>query len=453
MLGHIDSEGRRVAVVGSGISGLTAALRLERAGFEVDLIESGDVLGGRMGAAHLGDRPVMLGGKNIGHKYDAFRGFLGALGSYEWQPFGINASMMKEGEVLTLDSTKRNRSINNIRRMGAPRDLAKLLNLVAHIRLEESNKFLGSTYFSKLGSRRDHQPLSAWFGRTLTNTLLRPMTVRMNGAEPDEVYLGNFNTNLALLLDTYDQLTHSIQPALDAMANRVNARLHTKAEGLVISGGRVTGLKLSEKGGPAEEESYDGVVIATPAYATAEIVASELPGLGKRLKDARYFPSSVVVVEYDRPVFTPEVRALAMHDGGPCSNAGSYGMEDRHIVRYTFSGRNGRTGKDGQSLTTAPEQLEEWVGEAEERLTRYLSASRAKRVNSVSRAWDAAYCAYSPFHSEFLTEVRAAVASVPGLELSGDYLWGVSLEACARSGNEAGAKLSHYLTGTSPVRA
>src|SRR5690349_9593225 len=39
-------ETRRVAVVGAGIAGSTAAWALARSGFEVDLFESGEALGG-----------------------------------------------------------------------------------------------------------------------------------------------------------------------------------------------------------------------------------------------------------------------------------------------------------------------------------------------------------------------------------------------------------------------
>lgn len=445
MLGRSFSDGGRVAVVGSGISGLSAALHLERAGYDVDVIERDDRLGGRFGVGNLGDRPVMMGGKNIGRHYSAFRRFLDTLGSYEWESFGINTSFMTDDEVLTLDSTRRGRSLANIRKMGSARDLARLAAMVARIRLDESNKFLGSEYFTQLSERYDHEPLSAHFGEKLVNTLLRPMTVRMNGAEPDEVYLGTFGTNLSLMLDHYDQLVHGIQPALEAFSRRVNVRLNTTVQGLIVHDGRIAGLSVSRDGGPTEELLYAGVVVAAPAYAAAEIVRDELPGLSKRLSEVRYYPSSVMLVEYDRPVFNSEVRALAIHDGGPCSNAGSYGMNDRHIVRYTFSGRGAR----GAELS--PEQLEEWVGQAERRLTRYLSASRAKPLRSVGKIWPAAYSAYLPYHGEFLADVRSAVGSLPGLDLSGDYLRGVNIEACTRSGNEAGAKLADYLSGYAGV--
>lgn len=443
MLGTTVGDGVRVAVVGSGISGLSAALYLERAGFEVDVIERDDRLGGRFGVAKLGDRPVMMGGKNIGRKYSAFRAFMDTLGTFEWEPFGINTSFMKEDEVLPVDSHKRSRSLASIAKLATPRDLARLAAMATRIQRDESNKFLGSKYFTEISREHDHEPLSAFFSEKTVDSLLRPLTVRMNGAEPDDVYPGTFGTNLALVLDFYDQLKDGVQPALEAFERRVNVRCNTVVQSLVVRGGRTTGLLVSQDGGPVEELEYAGVVVATPAYAAAEILREEMPGLSKRLTDVRYNPSSVMLVEYDRPVFTTEIRALAMHDGGPCSNAGSYGMNDRHIVRYTFSGR----GAQGRELS--PEQLDIWVGEAEQRLTRYLSATRAKPLQRVGKNWPAAYSAYLPYHGEFLADVRHAVDALPGLELSGDYLWGVSIEACTRAGNAAGTRLTEHLTSYS----
>ncbi|MEU1345214.1 FAD-dependent oxidoreductase [Streptomyces sp. NPDC005827] len=447
MLGNPVGDGVRVAVVGSGISGMSAALQLERAGYEVDVIERDDRLGGRFGVATLGDRPVMMGGKNIGRRYTAFRSWLDSLGTYAWESFGINTSVMKEDEVLTLDSTRRGRSLASIRRMATPRDLVRLAAMTARIRADESNKFLGSKYFTELSRTHDHEPLSAHFSEKIVKSLLRPMTVRMNGAEPDDVYLGTFGTNLALLLDHYDQLVDSIQPALDAFSRRVNVRLDTTVEGLLVRGGRLAGLRLAEHGKDAEDAEYAGVVVAVPAYSAADIVRDELPGLSKRLSEVRYNPSSVMLVEYDRPVFSSQVRALAIHDDGPCSNAGSYGMNDRHIVRYTFSGRGAR------NTELSPEQLETWVADAERRLTRYMSVSRARPIRSVGRIWPAAYSAYLPYHGEFLSDVEHAVRNLPGLELSGDYLWGVSIEACTRAGNAAAARLDAELSQHAPVRS
>uniref|UniRef100_UPI003F811583 hypothetical protein n=1 Tax=Streptomyces flavofungini TaxID=68200 RepID=UPI003F811583 len=168
------------------------------------------------------------------------------------------------------------------------------------------------------------------------------------------------------------------------------------------------------------------------------ILRSARPALARRLADVSYFPSTVVLVEYDRDVFTHDVRALAMDDG-PCSNAGAYGMEDRHIVRYTYSGRAGRL------TDLSRENIARLTGEAEERLVTHLGAPRAERVNLLVKHWEAAYSGYLPYHPEFLAEVRRSVTAVAGLELAGDYIQGVSIEACARTGRAAAGRLAGHL--------
>ncbi|MGH3912033.1 MAG: FAD-dependent oxidoreductase, partial [Pseudonocardiaceae bacterium] len=148
----------------------------------------------------------------------------------------------------------------------------------------------------------------------------------------------------------------------------------------------------------------------------------------------RYFPATVAVIEYDHPLFSREVRAVAMDDG-PCSNAGAYAINERNIVRYTFSGRQGRL------LDPSDKEVQELVQATEKRLEKHLNISAPRQVRGVFRHWKTAYCAYSSDYPRLLEIIRESVASVHGLEIAGDYLKGVSLESCCRSGETAAAML------------
>jgi oxygen-dependent protoporphyrinogen oxidase len=429
----------RVAVVGGGISGVAAAYALHARGHDVELVERGEQLGGRCAPGLLGDRPVTFGGKNVGRRYARFRAFTAALGDHPYEPFGINSSRVDRGRIVTIDSSRRYRSLRTLARLGSPRDLVRLVRLAARIRADEENRYLGSAYFAGLAQRSDSAPLSAYFGVALTRSLLRPVAVRMNGAEPDEVHLGTFGTNLGMLMDSFDQLSSGIAPVLRAFAARVPVRLSAEVTGLVVRDGVVTGLRLDGD----EELDCDAVLLAVPAHSAAELVHSSHPGLAERLRGVRYFPGAVVLAEYDRPIFTPEVRALVF-DQGPCSNAGAYGIEERQTVRYTFSGRGARP------LLRERASVEDLLAAGESQLAAHVPFDGARLRRADSRQWAAAYCAYVPFHGEFLAGVRRATLGAPGLELAGDYMRGASMEACFRSGEEAAARLSEKLPTRMP---
>jgi oxygen-dependent protoporphyrinogen oxidase len=430
-----------VAVVGGGFSGLGAAHALARAGYDVEVIERDDALGGRARGAPLCDREVTLGGKNVGKRYTLFREFAEAYGGADWEPFGINTSRSDNGGgERRLDTSARGRGRLQFVRGAPARDLARFGALCARVRARAENGYLGSRWSAALGRRRDHRPLSDYFTPEFARMLLRPVTVRMNGAEPDEMQLGSFPANVGTLLDSFDQLRGGLGSVLERFAGAVPVELGATVERLDVAGGRVRGLRLRRAGGAVEDRAYDAVVLATPAAPAAAILADDLPGLAAALGRVRYHPAAVVVARYERPVFTPEKRA-AIFAEGPLSNAGAYGASDLDVVRYTFSGRGARD----LIATSTPEQL---LDMAEEALAPRASIEGNERVGFVSRHWTAAYCGYLPYHGRFLRELRGGLAEAEGLALAGDYLRGVSIEACFRAGRDAARAVER--SGVSP---
>ncbi|GAB2703368.1 FAD-dependent oxidoreductase [Nocardia thraciensis] len=425
---------KRFAVIGGGMSGLAAAAQLEQAGHQVEVIEREAVLGGRCGVGVLGDRPIMLGGKNIGRRYRVLREFLAANGAHAYEPFGINSSQVIGGKLVTLDNPGVAGLVRHLVRSGSRLDTVKMLYFGARVRVDERNRYLGSEFFTRTAAEADRVSLAAHFTPDFADTILRPITLRLNAAEPDEMFLGTFGVGLGMVMDRYDQLVHGIQPALDRIASRVLVRLRTRVDRIVCRDGRVTGLEISENEGTTTRFEYDGVVLATPAHAARLVVDDDIPALGKLLAEVRYFPSTVAVVQYDRPLFDSAVRSIAF-DSGPCSAAGVYGINDLDVVRYTFSGRAARPRPDDR-------QLAEWIDAAEGRVLEHLGTGPVARLRIASRSWPEAHCAYVPGHGDFLAKVRAQAGAIAGLELAGDYLLGAQLEACYRSGVAAASRLA-----------
>jgi oxygen-dependent protoporphyrinogen oxidase len=441
-----ERSGPRVAVVGGGWSGIAAAWNLYRAGARPVLFDEQPVLGGRCAAAPLGSREVTLGGKNIGRKYGLFREFAAAHGIPEsaFEHFGINSSRVENGRVRTVDSTSKAASLYGLLRDIPPRDLARILRLAHYVRRARANAFCAGPDFERLAARSGDPSLAAYFGKGLRDRLIRPALVRMNGAEPDEAYLGNFGTNLGMLLDGFDQLPGGFTPLLTAFSHAVETRGGTRVTGLRVADGRVTGLFATTGAGTdAEErteESADAVVLALPAPAAADLIVPHHAALAERLRAVRYFPVSVVIAAYDRPVFDERVRALTFPPDSALSNAGAYGVTDRHLVRYTFSGRAARN---------LPDDEEYLIGLAEKELGAHLDLGAVRRTGLVRARWEHGLCAYSRFHSRTLAGIDAAVAALDGLAVTGDYVRGASIEACFRGAYERTDALFAKLTARS----
>lgn len=424
----MSAAARSFAVVGGGMSGVATAHHLAALGHDVEVLERDGSLGGRCRPARLGGREITFGGKNIGRRYRLFRDFTAAMGDNPYEYFGINSARIEDGRIRTFDSTKRVRSVLGLTRRMTARDAVRFARAARLVRSEEQSRYLGSPAFASLGGD-DDPTLAEWFSERCCRAILRPVTVRMNGAEPDEAYVGNFGTNAGMLLDSYDQLTRGMGRVLESFA--AGHRVVTGAEvtGLVSEAGELRGVRVRDAAGEGETRHYDGVVLATPAFAAAELLRDHDAELAAELAAVRYFPAAVAVARYDRPIFSREVRALVFGPEEPLSNAGVYGVDDRDTVRYTFSGRTARAHIEAAE----PEEL---VGLAEDLLGRYVPLGGAERVELAFQRWPRAYCAYLPRHAEFLARVRRGLVRVPGLGLAGDYLRGASIEACFRSARE-----------------
>lgn len=436
-----SASGKVVAIVGGGISGIAVSYLLRRRGIASELLEQSDGLGGRIGSCKLGERLLDFGGKNIGRRYRRFREFTAACGDNPYEYFGINSSQVRDGRIVTFDSRRRWSSLLELARRCPRRDLFRFGRLCLAVRRDEENGYLGSPYFDGLAERWDDPPARSYFGEELCRRLLRPMSVRMNGAEPDEIHLGNLGSNLRMVLDSYDQLVLGMQRVLEQFERTATIHLGTRVESLTLRAGRVAGLRVTGPAGVAEERFYDGVVLATPAAVSARIAAPAARRLAELLCSVRYFPVALILAEYARDIFTPRVRALVFDEDEPLSNAGSYGIHDLNIVRYTFSGRKARPYLRGEV------DLEALLRLGEERLNRHISVDGRERLRFVGRHFELGLCAYTRHYRRFAGGLREELRALPGLYLSGDYLCGASIEACFRAAETCAAAVAADLAG------
>ena len=416
----------RWIVVGGGASGLASAFFLKQLGIDAVIVERDGSIGGRMGTVRLGDRSFDCGGKNIGRQYTLFRQFAASLGTHPLEHFGLHSSQAVNGSIRTFDGGARWRTMAGLARGLSARDLIAFGELLCRVKCHEASGYLGSPHARALADRYDAFPVSRYFSRAFCDRIIRPMTVRMNGAEPDEIYMGTLSSNVRMLLDTYEQFTHGLAPLLGACLDQYDVRLNAAAEALIVEHGRITGVQVRNADGTTAELRGRGVVLATPAHAAAALAAPILPGLAGQLRSVAYYPVTLVLAEYDRPIFSPRVRALVFDSREALSNAGAYGVNDLNVVRYTLSGRAARDIVDA----TDAEAL---LARAEATLSTHVAVDRRWRRRFVARRFSPGLCAYTPYHGSFVDAVTRAAQRLHGLYVTGDYLQGASIEACFRS--------------------
>jgi len=394
------------------------------------VIERDGELGGRAGSGQLGERVMTLGGKNIGRDYTRFRAFTQSLGKYPYEHFGINSSRVIDGRVLTFDSGHRGRALRQLRGIPA-RDLIRVGRLVVGVQRDPSSRYLEAGHCQRLGRRYHGESVQDAFGARLRELLLRSLTVRVSAAEPDEVPMANVLPYLGMIVDSYDQLCGGMHEVIAAAAARSRVRLRTEARGLLLQDGRVRGLMLAPADGESVPERFDGVLLATHAHAAARLLKPSVPRIAALLTEVRYFPVTVLLAEYERPVFGAGVRAVVFGAEEPLSNAGAYGLGDLNVVRYTFSGRTSR------ALAEREPDPELLAALAESRLAPHADVADNRRRALLARRISPGLCAYHPDQAAFLRELDAAAPELPGLTLTGDYLLGCSIEACFAASEEA----------------
>ena len=184
---------------------------------------------------------------------------------------------------------------------------------------------------------------------------------------------------------------------------------------------------------------FDSVVIATPANEAARLIRKLDKDLYIQLTKVRYFPVGIVIEEYKEPVFSENRRALTFSKESALNNAGAYGVSKLNIVHYTFSGMASR------SLLNTNPSIDTLLKIAEKEAMNVLNLDRNELLGHTGVVLKTGLCAYSLDHGNTLSEINRRLNSLPGIFLSGDYIEGVSIEACCLSGIKAAKNVFAYL--------
>ncbi|HEV2131329.1 MAG TPA: FAD-dependent oxidoreductase [Longimicrobiaceae bacterium] len=293
----------RIAVIGAGPAGLTAAFRLQRAGAEVRVFEARSQVGGRMHTDETDGFRIDGAAQLFGSTYTELFGLLRDAGASElarrtdgrdalWRRgrahevvYGSTSSMLATGAVpFTLKI-----------RLGA-KYLPFLTQHAARLQMHALER----------AAPLDRDSIGEWgrreLGADFVDTMVHPLLAAGYGGAPEETGAAVYHmmAHHGMTTEVY-ALRGGAATLCQALAARVR-----DGGGEVRTSARVGALQLTPGGvhlaGEGWAENFTGAVLAVAARTARELVGDELRGVGEWLASVRYRPHLSLALLLDRPV-------------------------------------------------------------------------------------------------------------------------------------------------------
>ena len=270
----------RIAVVGAGPAGLTAAHRLAVAGHEVTVLEERQAVGGRTHSEHYGPGHWSDTGAGwLASFYPRTLRLLGELGERD----GLRELRLRGGGDLLLDG----RLVPN------PNSIARILTtpLLSPLAKARFFGFMALLFATQRGRLRldpgyDDRTANEALrlaGRDAAERIVRPSFEGPFFSRLEELSGALIRSWLRdLSIGTFYQVVGGMDAPWKRLAERLGVRTSQRVERVATSG---AGVEIVT-GGTAEQ--YDGAVVAVPAPVAVDIVAAE--DLPPAVRDVRYAP-------------------------------------------------------------------------------------------------------------------------------------------------------------------
>jgi protoporphyrinogen/coproporphyrinogen III oxidase len=451
----------RVVVVGGGIAGLAAARRLESTAQEAEvvLVERDLMLGGKLCTEHVDGFVVEaapdsflsrkergvglceelgLRDELIGRRPEHHRTFVRRGDQLHPLPEGLTGMIPTSLEALETSEL--------LSRKGKARFAAEVEVPVRQGSLDES--------IGAFVSRR--------FGREAYEVLVEPLMTGIYGGDGDRLSLQSTFPQLRVLelergsllrglsapppgdLPPFVSLRDGMGRLVDALRDSFErTQLITGREAVRVSRNATFTVELDD----GEAVVADGVVIATPAYATAELLADLDADLAAAHRGIPYASSVVVTLAFSRADVVPLdgygylVPRSAGRDVLACTWS-SQKWEGRapdefvlvRVYAGRFLGRDLTESSDAALVALARHELE------------FLGVEAEPVLERVHR-WPWGMPQYVLGHPERLARIDAALTAHPGLALAGAAYGGVGIPDCIHSGELAAESVARAVAG------
>ncbi|MGI3786029.1 MAG: protoporphyrinogen oxidase [Janthinobacterium lividum] len=452
-------------VVGGGISGLFAALRLREAGLDVTVLEARTRWGGKLAPVRVGDLVLDGGAESLLARRPEAVGLVETvgLGASRTTPTSASPRILVEGGPRRLPPSLQ----------GIPTDPAALRPLLtpdaaAYAETEGEREAPPLAHDVTIGSYVDER-----FGPQVTDRLLEPLLGGVYAGRSRKLSFEAVAPALFAAARTGGSLAGHARASLRPGAGPVFAGLvggvHGLADALVArladvgvelrTGTTATGLRRTGTGvvvtTSTGDVSADAVLLAVPAAATSRLLAVVVAA-APVLADLAALPyASVAVVSM-------LVRGLVPRDSGllvPPDELPSVKALTYSSTKWAWVGERtreaygddvaalrasvGRAGDVGVLQVDDATLVRRTFGET----STLPGWERAELLDATVTRWGGGLPQYGLGHRSLVDRLRLAVADVPGVAVAGAYLDGVGVPACLASADAAAQKVVADLAG------
>lgn len=282
---------KKIAVVGAGISGLTCAYELQKAGHTVEVFEREAYVGGRMSTRVKDGLPFDIAVNHLVNLYTHMRAYSKEL-NLGWQPFEfVKYGLCKKGNVVapfdTLSKLEKirlaiwTRSIRSV-----PTDFFDCSSLVA--------------YDTDTGYNEAKRRVGKRFADDLVDTYTSVYQLHSARDISRAGLLSQFNSIRKLHNDWYlQQIPGGMITLSKAFAHKLNVHLETPVSQIKAHD---TGVDITTSEGT---KTYDEVVVAATPDNTKKIYANPTPPEKDVLDAVKYSCSIVVAFKMPQDTFGP----------------------------------------------------------------------------------------------------------------------------------------------------
>ena len=473
---------KRIAIIGGGISGLSAAFQLEKAraaGADLDyvLFEGSARLGGCLSSDHIEGCVVEAGPDSFLSEKPWAASLCKELGIGD-QLIGSNDAQRKtyivvHGRLIAMPDGLMFMVPTKL----APTALSPLFSWSTKLRMAQE------LLHPPRPMQEDEtvaQLVERHFGPEVVDRLADPLLSGVYGGDAGKLSARAVLPRFVEMEEKYGSLSRamlaahqkmaaasktqpprplftSLRDGMQQMVDALVARLRPEAVRLRQHVRRV----YAEDGGwrvaleIAGEELFDAVIIATPANVAGVLLDGVDAGLARNLLGVTYSSSVTVTLGYYKKqqlaALPPGFGFLVPRSEGRRMLACTFvhnkfphrAPDDKGILRCFLGGA-----RDEAVLSLSDDEMLATV----RRELRDLVKVEAPPIFARVYRWRESMAQYEPGHIARVAEIEKRVAELPGLAIAGNAYHGIGVPDCIRSGSEAASKVAQLTQEAQPAR-